>query len=467
MSEKKRGLEKYICLIGYLIVPCFFVVLYCIMLMSYEELNQKFPEMTKTIPEILYGILNYIPRAGEFYQHTAVHYMTLSMSFGLDLLFRLLTATMASGLIYFSTFLVLKRKPKLKYKDLLIFLGLFLLLMISEASEVFTYRFSYVHNYILAALLTVVFLLPFRLQIENKKFLPLCGMVILGFLFGISTEIAPLAFLIILAFIVVVKFIKKQLHWSDFWQKYRLYLFGVIGVLLGIAFFYLIGAGISFRTNGGYAEVYDYVSIFNIFKSGKIVTLYKLWQHAWFNMRYLAFPVLMMGLFILIETLIKKFFAKDKKTNIYLYCVVLAFCALYMAASMQIKVLDDMYPRYMFLVYLSIFISVMSFVRYLLDIFNIEEKILKRSAIIACIVAAVAFIDMTFAFVFYRVQVNPYLDKIARDEITGSVITTGEIQTKKVNMAPSPIFKIMQLTPFDWGDLGAGAMKFGTGPQVK
>ena len=87
-TQKKR--EKILCLIGYIIVPLFFIILYLIMFMSYEDLYQSYVQADRSVPTIIHDVYFYLPRIGEIFQHIAVHFMTLSTSFGADLFFRLL-----------------------------------------------------------------------------------------------------------------------------------------------------------------------------------------------------------------------------------------------------------------------------------------------------------------------------------------------------------------------------------------
>ncbi len=464
-TDTSRKREKIICIVGYLIVPVFFLLLYCLMFMSYEDLHQSYSEMDMSIPTILNRIFHYIPRVGEFYQHIAVHYMSINTTFGLDIIFRFLAALITSSFIYFCTYFVLGKKPTLNYKSLIIYLGFFLILMISEVSEVFTYRFSYAHNYILAALITITFLLPFRLKVHTSNFWKICGMIILGFFFGISTEIGPIAILIIFTVQIIIKFFKKQIHIKNFCRTYKLQIFGILGTLGGLIFFYL-GGGIGNRTSGGYAEVYDYVSIFSVFKGSFLPSIYRLWQHAWFNMRYLMFAPLLIGVFILVQNLISKQHphkASSILSSTKIHVFALSFCILYMGASCQIKVLDDMYPRYFFLVYLAIFISIFTFFKFLFDIFNIKEKTFRICSIILVSLSAIAIIDMVFAFTFYHFQIQDQVNRISPNPGVGVTVETGYTHS---TMVPSPIFKFAQMSPFDWGDLGNGYMKYGYGPKI-
>ena len=222
---KKRGVEKktkykvILCVVGYAMIPLFFVLLYLLMTETYEDIMQGNSGASKSVGGIINEIYNYIPRLGEFYQRIAVHFMTPQVSLGMDVVFRLITAMIASGTIYLSAVFIMGRKLKLEYKDVAICLSVLLFLMISIFSEAYTYRFSYANNYVLGLLVTVACLLPFRLKMDNNKWWNVVGCLIVGFLFGISTELAPVAFLILVMGWVIVKFFKKEIIWKDLWGK--------------------------------------------------------------------------------------------------------------------------------------------------------------------------------------------------------------------------------------------------------
>ena len=71
---------------------------------------------------------------------------------------------------------------------------------------------------------------------------------------------------------------------------------------------------------------------------------------------------------------------------------------------------------------------------------------------------------MIAAFTIYRIQISDQLYKIQPDYENQTVLITEEYS--KTTMIPSPIFKLSQLSPFDWGNLGDGYMKYGYGPKA-
>lgn len=455
---KKRGdidkdnFKKWFCIIGYVMVPVFFVILYFLMTETYEDIMQGNSEASMSVGGIIDRIYNYIPRLGEFYQHIAVHYMTPQLTFGLDMVFRLITAAVASGTVYLSAIFVVGRKLKLDYKDVAICLCVLLCIMISIFSEAYTYRFSYANNYVLGLLAAVAFILPFRLKMLGNKWWKLLSVALLGFAFGISTELAPVAFLILAIVWVGIELLRKRITWGDLFSTYRLQTTAMLGLVAGLAFFY-IGGGIGMRTGGGYANVYDYVSPMGILKD-PLTTAFKLVHHVWYNIRYIFFAIPLMGMFIFLEIVL------FKKERVYLFWQVMLtmFCVLFVGATSLIAVHDDLYPRFMIPIYVAIVLAALLFINHVIEYANVGERILKRFAIITVACGGVLIVDTTFAFVLYNRTMAPKLDAIHYNPGGDLVID----RVEETTMIPSPIFNLKQLPPFDWGP-AADYTKFGLG----
>ncbi len=455
MKERghKLSFEQKLSLVGYLIVPIFFIIMYLLMTETYEDIMQGNSEATMSVPGILNSIYHYIPRIGEFYQHIAVHFMTAQASLGLDIVFRLITAAFATGVIYFSAVFVLGRRPRLRYGDVAVTLGALLIFMISAFSETFTYRFSYANNYVLGLLVALAFLVLFRLKLRGDKWWKLLGVFILGFAFGISTEIAPVAFIMLVGLWVLVKLIKKEVRLADFFGRYRLQTFAVIGLIAGLGFFYLCGSGVSFRTSGGYAEVYDYVSPMGVLRD-PVTTIYKLVHHLWYNIRYIFFAIVLMCLYLFVEW---SMFKKERKEYFDWQRRLFMFCLLFVGATSLISVHDDLYPRFMVPVFVAILLSTLLFIRHIIEHAKVLEKTMRQTAIVTVALGGVLVVDMTFAFALYNRQMAEKLPAIHYNPGAELVIDKVEGPT---TMAPSPIFSLKQLPPFDWGP-AADYMKFG------
>lgn len=444
----------------YAIAPLFFMIFYIFMTKTYEDLFQTHLNHGQSIPEILSGIYHYIPRLGEFYQRIVMQFTTTQVSLGSDLFFRLLTAAISAGLVYSLTFFILRRRPRLQLKDVIIYLSLFIALMGFEMAEVFLYRFSYVHNYILAELVLITFLLPYRLSSHSNHPLAYVGMTILGFLLGISTEITPIAVLIILFSLAIYLKVSQHLLLKDFWKQYHLQIIGVIGILLGLVFFYL-GAGLSARTGSTYGEIYDYVSLGGLFSS-PLKTIGKIIWHAWYNIRYITFGLIFM-LFILLHEYIQAC-----KTHNYHYFVlqlsIFAFNILFIGASSLIKVHDDLYSRFMMPVYVAILASIAIF--FYQNYLNFGKKTPKVFYVISISLATISLvmtIDMSYGIVSYHKAIRSIVSESVDIDAETDFVRAG--LTNPYYMTPSPLFKFAQLGPFDWaGSTSQTYLKYGSEP---
>lgn len=457
-TQSKLTTSKLFYIACYAIVPLFFAIFYIFMTKTYEDLLQTHSNYRQSMPELFHEIYHYIPRLGEFYQRIAMQLTTTQVSFGTDLLFRLITAAISAGLIYTLTIFVLRRRPKLQLKDVIIYLGLFVALMGFEVAEAFLGRFSYVHNYILASLTFVAFLLPYRLAWRSSHPLAYAAMIILGFLFGISTEITPIAILVVFMGLAVYLKLSQHLSLKAFWQRYHLQVIGVVGILLGLVFFYL-GAGVGTRMSGPYGTIYDYVSLGGIL-SNPIRTIGKLLWHAWYNIRYLTFGLIFI-LFILLHELVQA-----NKTHNYerfvLQLSIFAFDVLFVGATSLIKVHDDLYPRFMMPVYVAIFVSIaIFFYQNYLDFSKKVPKVFTVIGVGLAIISLVMTIDMSYGVISYFKALRPIVSESVDIEAETDFIRPG--LTNSYDMTPSPLFKFVQLTPFNWGPTQYH-LKYGTEP---
>lgn len=448
-NEKFSFYEKYICIFLFLVVPLFFTILYFLMTESYEDILHYSSDMNSDILKLLDGIYHYIPRLGEFYQRIATHFMSIQFSFGLDAIFRLLSVLMSWGLIYGITFLTLGRKIRMKYSDVLVYFAYFVIFMVSPISEIFTYRFSYIHNYILSALVTVTFLCFYRTKIEKVTLLKFVLILFLGFFFGISTEVSPIAFLMIVAGWLVVNLVQKKVSIASLFKKYKLQLVGACGVLLGLLFFYA-GAGLGVRTGGTYAQIYDYVSPTLLFKSPSYL-FFCLYKHFWYNIRYIAFFFPLLVIIFCSEVYLKRKKEIDEiKIENQIYCIL--FVVLSFGAGSLINIHDDLYVRFLSQPLMAMVIIFMIYIHQILILLELKNQTKLKIGIGTVILAILMLLDVSYAFSVYHIQVKADLDKIHPVHGGGPVVDKLDFLELK-EMKPSPIFHWKQLTPYDWGKI--------------
>lgn len=444
--RKKISFEKWLCIISYAIVPIFFLILYFLMTETYEDLYQYNVHAEAPLSEIVNNIYNYLPRIGEFYQRIAVHFMTPQVTFGPDMVFRTLNALMVTGVIYFTTMFVLGRRPRLRCSDALIYLGIMLLAMGSMLSDVFTYRFSYVNNYGLGILITIWFMLLFRLPLNEyrwvNKWYGIVLVTFLGFLFGITTEIAPVAVLILILCWTIAKLLRKEYKWRDLWVKYKVQLFAVIGVFLGLLFFYM-GAGLGSRVGGMYAQQFEMVALSGFF-SEPVHTLSLLANHLWFNLQYVWFAFPMMLTFILVEATLMK---KDGREYFWWQVVIFGFCVLFMMATSLIVMKDGLFERMASPMLFAMILSIVLFVYHVINFAKIADKTCRAWLMIAIALNVILVVDMCVAFVRYNRLVVNNLDKIQFNPGEELII---EYDGTNEGMIPSPIFHLEQAKPWGW-----------------
>jgi len=460
-SKKKSRLlfEKVFCAASYTLIGAFFLSLYMLMTMGFEDLYQKAAYLNASLAENLVATFKYIPRLGEFYQKATIVHMDAQVSSVADVIFRVLIALAAVAFVYLATYLILARRPKLKYKDALIFLLVFMFLIIGPFRDVFMDHFATVNNYLFAILAFVALLLLFRLKSNFKHPLALLGVLLLGFVVGISTEITPLAIIFIVVGLTAYLVFKKRLKIKDIIFKYRTQIIAVVGIVCGLIFFY-VGAGISTRVDGAYREVYDYVSIFSIIRDPLLIL--RLIEHIDYNLRYLTYVIPGILIFIMTEYYFLKSRIAVKKTylNIQVYC--LAFVILYVLATSQIKLLDDLYFRFMLPVFVVMTISTLMFVNHLLELIKPTQKILCAVTVAAAVIVTIATIDLNFAMIRFHRKVAPDVSKvelvpgvidITTTSAHGPVKEVGKVifdSPTTIHMSPSPIFQFKQSSPFVW-----------------
>lgn len=442
-ANRKVLRRRLICLLAYLIVPIFFAILYLTMTMNYEDLYQRAANLDDSIGTVLYRTYHWLPRTGELYQRMAIHFMTPQLSLGLDLVFRLCTAAIASGLVFLLATFALGRRPRLTLSDALVNLGFFICLLLFGSGEIFTFNFSYAHNYVISALLLVAFALPYRLRSANHHPVALVGMLTIGTLLGMSSEIIPIVLLLILAGFAIYKLALNH-SLQIFWRTYRLQIVGVLGLVCGLVLYYA-GASLTARINGGYGDLYDYVSPFGVFTE-PVYTIGKMVRHLFYNIRYFHFAIILMLLILLLEYVN---YRRQQPHHLSIQIACLAFCTLYVGATSLLAVHEDLYYRFMAPVYITVYGSVWLYASSYLTPKMLTQHMLCGIYLVLVAVGVVMIGDLGYAMTRYNLVAKPYLQEIVVDEesfpMFDSALTSGEH-----DMPASPIFQIRQSSPFHW-----------------
>ena len=261
-SSRGSKLSIILSLILYAIPLIFFIICYFLIITSGEDIYQG----ANTTPDIIgdsIAAFNYNARLSDMYAWSVINFFDYKYSFGIDTIFRLLDVAMGMGIIYLMTYFALGHKPRLKISDATWFLFCFVMIFLTPHGRTLYAGFSVVHNYLIITLSTLVFLLPFirlaRNQTTQNKAWFALYMLVVGFAFGFSSNLTPIAFLITYAIAKTYSVIKHRSKINK-WE-----VTGVIGTLVGISIQYLLGPGVASYINGDYSITYDYVSIGKMF----------------------------------------------------------------------------------------------------------------------------------------------------------------------------------------------------------
>lgn len=449
-NQKNDKMEKIVCAIMFAFVPIFFIILYMLMTGTYEDIAQRSYHIGSDIPTILKETYSYIPRLGEFYQRIAIHFMDAQTQFGVGMVFRLLLGLIAWGLIYGLTFFILKRRPKLNYTDALLHSGLFIVIMISPMSDFFLFKFSYAHNYVLSATVAIFFLTIHRVQSQRRKKILIPIGFMLGFLFAISNELSPIAYLLIVIPYISFKITKRRLSAKTLTRHYPVQLFAFLGVICGMFFFHL-SASVHNRANGAYGQIYDYISIMDVFRA-PIYTLASLYKHLWYNMRYLwwLIPLIMttIGVTYILskKRLTKKTWSKDA---LFWQIILLAFSALYMGGGSIIAAHDDIYIRFFSIMLIALLLIWVILIEQLLPFFAKNGRLLVASVVFLNFILTLMILDMSLYFSKYRGEVRADVEKIQLIDHDAPRMPEG-IDPSLLTMKPSFFFRWQQANPFNW-----------------
>lgn len=338
-------MKKFLTYLLYSLPVIFFVVCYFCMTVWGEDIIQG----AGTSPDIwndITGAFRHNSRLSDMYAWTVINFFDFQYSFGVDTIFRLLDVAMATGVIYLVTSLVLGRWPKLQIKDSLVFALSFLVIFVTPHGYTLYRGFSVIHNYLIIGLSTLAFALPwvrsFAGQTIPKLYQKWWFALLIGLIFGMSSNITPIAFLIGLVLVKLWQVYQKK-SWKQAWKLPAWQIWMLIGMIVTVAVAYIFGAGVStYANNPVYTETYDYLAFGEIFANlgGSIVRIIK---HVAVNFGYSFGLVGMMAVILgglswmVCKIRGRKFIILPReKTERRVIAVCVVFAAVYLLCGSQI-----------------------------------------------------------------------------------------------------------------------------------
>ena len=161
-----------------------------------EDILHKVSASGRSIPEMMSATYESIPRIGEVYQRSFMSFFSYAATFGSDLVFRTIDILLCFVAIYVCATVIIGGRPRLRLRDGAVMLISFVALVCYNSSEIFTMRFSYLHNYIPIIALTGAVLYILLRQKAYSKWILIFDTVV-AVLCAASNEIVPIVFVLI------------------------------------------------------------------------------------------------------------------------------------------------------------------------------------------------------------------------------------------------------------------------------
>lgn len=331
--------QKLLTLALYSLPVIFFFVCYFLIVTSGEDLLQGASTPADVLGDAL-SAFHHSARLADMFAWSVINFFDYIFSFGVDTFFRLLDVLSALSVFYFTTYLVLRRRPRLRLPDACVFSGLFLLVFLTPNGRILYAGFSAIHNYLFICFFTLLFLLPFARVLWGRPPLPAffshhslktptrsskaslkasqksslilkvalpASMFLLGFLFGFASNVTGLVFLLSLPLFLLYKLLSKKLSKSKTSSEpssvassrpqnlLPLLLSSVLGVLSALFLIYVVGSGLSDYTSSPDYLVYDYLP-FSSFLSSPFSSLLIVLKHILNNFARFFAPFLILSL---------------------------------------------------------------------------------------------------------------------------------------------------------------------------
>lgn len=261
----KRGVTRKI-LAGLLfgLTAVFFVVSYFGITTSGEDVYQG----AGTEPAVLEDMgaaFQHNARIPDMYAWAVINFFDYQYSFGVDTVFRLVDVMLGMGMLYLMTHVALGRRVRLGLKDAVIWVLGFLMIFLTPHGRVLYAGFSAIHNYLLIVVIALGFGLWYLKRVRGEemrwRWWQAGLMLLAGVVFGLSSNLTPVAFLITFVGVLVIRMVREK-KIGEVLKRLRVWeILGVVGILIGMAVAYIGGPGVSGYIDGGYATEYDYVSL--------------------------------------------------------------------------------------------------------------------------------------------------------------------------------------------------------------
>ena len=250
----------------------FFIVSYFLITVSGEDIFQgagTAPDVWKDLREAFL----HNARIPDMYAWAVINFFDYQYRFGIDTIFRLIDVLLGVGMLVLMTRVAVGKSWGMKKKGertgmtlgtAMLWALAFIMMFLTPHGRVLYAGFSAIHNYLLIVMISLGFgwwyLKWVRGEDDCEQWWKVVLMLGFGVVFGLSSNLTPIAFLITVVGFVVVEMVRKRKIREVIGKLPRWGIAGVIGVVLGMGVAYIYGPGVSGYLESGYTEEYDYVS---------------------------------------------------------------------------------------------------------------------------------------------------------------------------------------------------------------
>ena len=442
-TAKNTKKNQILSVLIYCLPIIFFIISYFLITTSCEDIYQGAGRLSNGFElnaiNDMKAAFNHSGRIPDMYAWSVIDLFDYQFKFGIDTIFRIIDVIAITGVLLLTTYIILGRKPKLQIKDSLIFCSVFVAIIFSMFGRRLYTEFSMIHNYVFLVLVTLIFSIPylkllFKKEIKDKHHLLTILWLPTGIIFGMSTTITPLAFLLTAIIYLIIK--RPKLKNLPAW-----FYTGLIGLIIGFCISFFGGQGMNDYTSGANAiKVFDYISLSDFFQN-PIATLPRLFFHAVYNFGILLLPLIIIAIIAMIfSKTFRQVFNKhplkslspNTKTLLLTFSI---FIFIHTIATIQIKT----QPRILIPAYIAGVIMIFK-----IFASHIKSRLLNVGVITLAIVAIIAH---TVFLSIYHVQAGKILNEI-KNSPSNSIC----IEPSRVIAARAPIINLSQeYMIVDWG----------------
>ena len=347
MIKKQKKADVVLSVFLYSLPVVFFAACYFLMTVTGEDLLQGAGRGNLSLSRASEAF-SFNARLSDMYAWTVIGVFDYRFCFGVDTIFRAVDVLMGTSIIYIISCIGIGRRLRVRIGDALVFNAVFLAVLLNKNCESLYIAFSHIHNYLIIGFFSLLFFVPFARKLQGLSVPDGIGfklyMIISGFLFGFSSNVTPITFLVsfaicFLTWLVYMICTGKKVNPKKLLVSWE--TFAITGVLAACALMYGMGRGFSSYINDGYINATDYISFESIFFSpGTFIP--KTLNHVFENFREMLPCILLMLFALLAEVVMYRI--KHRKGSDLHGIVFVACCTLFVImnvlAMSQVNILS-------------------------------------------------------------------------------------------------------------------------------